>query len=147
MRECSCSWPADPPFSDHRCGLPAGHSGEHKYFLPNCTSTFVPPSASSNPAASLDTIARVLRHWLDWARDNGQGAGQMASDGTQIMAVPVWPSRGQFEAWIAALEAARDQLRQAPDPAELCPDGCRPGPCICGRFGPYGGKVAGKPPE
>lgn len=59
---------------------------------------------------ALDTIARTIKHWLEWQKRERDHEG-LATDGdTHVMRVPVWPSRGMFEAWIAALEDARDQL-------------------------------------
>jgi hypothetical protein len=75
-----------------------------------------PSTATSECPTPLHYIAGQIKRWLEWDREHRREADLVTTGDTHIMSLPVpfWPSHGQFERWIAALESADLALRAAP---------------------------------
>lgn len=64
----------------------------------------------------MDTIIRMIQHWLDWQENKYAEENIVVDDNTMFYTVPVWPSRGMFKAWIACLterETTLERYRKA----------------------------------
>lgn len=51
----------------------------------------------------LDTMARIIQHWLDWQQ---QSEPQPLSDDCSVYGLPISPSRRQLKNWIIVLKDA-----------------------------------------
>ena len=60
----------------------------------------------------LREIARQVTSWTEWASKRRDEEGISTEPDTAIMSLPVpmWPTHGQFDNWIRALNEAADQL-------------------------------------
>jgi hypothetical protein len=70
------------------------------------------PTKDETNGFQLREIAGQIRRWLKWHRQVRDCESLATSSDTAIMALPVptWPTHGQLEAWIAAMERAADKL-------------------------------------
>lgn len=65
-------------------------------------------------AAALREISMQIRAWLDWHKAHRDREFLVTDGDTSIMGLPVpfWPSHGQFENWISALNGAAVSLEE-----------------------------------
>lgn len=67
---------------------------------------------SAEIAAALMTIRWILGRWIEWSTENRAKENLRTDADTHIMSLPVpfWPSHGQMQNWIEALERATHLL-------------------------------------
>ena len=52
----------------------------------------------------LNEIAIQVQQWLDWQEKERDAEWLLCDDGTHMMRVPVWPTRGTLKAWVVVLK-------------------------------------------
>lgn len=55
----------------------------------------------------LNVIQREVQSWIDWDKRQRDSEGLETTPDTHIMNPPKWPSHGQLQEWVKALNSAQ----------------------------------------
>lgn len=58
----------------------------------------------------LGEIEGIIAHWLKYDREDRAREGLETTPDTHLMSPPTWPSHGQLEHWISAIQKSRAAL-------------------------------------
>lgn len=68
------------------------------------------PEGRASMLAGLDTMRRVVAHWVEYDTLIRAGEGLSTGPETYLVAPPHWPSHGALAAWVETLKQAHEAL-------------------------------------